>query len=165
MVETRDPEAVFFFARYSQYNNKYRTYSGFYHPQSNPDNAAEFTDHKSRLMDFSERFEGVRIENRDYIEVLEEYDAPDTLFYLDPPYVGKEGYYGEFTHEWLVEGVNELEGKFILSYGEELPDGLDHHRGVKMAGIPGDRAEVEHHLMNFDKDEEGGYRNALSGDW
>jgi len=157
--------AAFFFTRYSQYKNKYRDYAGFYQPQSNPDNAAEFEEKRHQLTQAAERFQNVQIENRDYKEILEDFDGPNTLFYLDPPYVGKEEYYGEFTHECLVEVVNELEGKFILSYGQNLPDGLDHHRRIRMTGVPGDRADTEHHVMNFGKDLEGGFRNALVGDW
>ncbi|HEX2867231.1 MAG TPA: DNA adenine methylase, partial [Ignavibacteriales bacterium] len=48
------------------------------------------------------------------------YDTPDTLFYLDPPYIAAEKYYEvPFTmedHERLAALLKEIKGKFVLSY-------------------------------------------------
>lgn len=38
------------------------------------------------LVDFTARLRGVLIENRPAIEIIEQQDGPDTLFYVDPPY-------------------------------------------------------------------------------
>src|SRR5208283_3275167 len=36
----------------------------------------------------SARFMRVQIENKDFREIIKQYDRPKTFFYLDPPYVG-----------------------------------------------------------------------------
>jgi hypothetical protein len=46
------------------------------------------------LVELNERLAGVIIENLPYGEFIGRYDAPATLFYLDPPYFGGEGDYG-----------------------------------------------------------------------
>jgi len=57
----------------------------------------------------------------DYKEVIEMYDSESTLFYVDPPYMGKEDYYinhdfNKKTHQELADVLNNIKGRFILSY-------------------------------------------------
>lgn len=73
-----------------------------------------------------QRMAGVLIENRPAIEVMRQHDAPDTLHFVDPPYLhttrvmqpGKAGYYRhEMTdaqHEELLDCVRNLEGYVVL---------------------------------------------------
>ena len=70
-----------------------------------------------------ERLEGVVFECLDWSEILERYDTPDTLFYLDPPYFGGEDDYGkgmfargDFNR--MAEILRNLKGKFILSIND-----------------------------------------------
>lgn len=61
------------------------------------------------------------IENSDYREVIKKYDSESTFFYVDPPYFGKEEYYinhdfNKETHKELAEVLNNIKGKFLLSY-------------------------------------------------
>lgn len=77
----------------------------------------------------AERFQGVTIEQLDAFDLIPKYDAPETLFYVDPPYVKEtrddrtHGYAFEMTdHEhrqlsWLLHG---LKGKVALS-GYDCP--------------------------------------------
>lgn len=46
------------------------------------------------LEEVHERLAGVIIEQLPYAEFIRKYGRPGTLFYLDPPYWGAEGYYG-----------------------------------------------------------------------
>ncbi|GAB6075688.1 DNA adenine methylase [Desulfurobacterium crinifex] len=73
-----------------------------------------------RLNEIRYRLSTVQIECLDFRKVIEKYDTPNTLFYLDPPYVGKESYYqGGFTekdHIELAELLKNIKGKFLLSY-------------------------------------------------
>lgn len=69
------------------------------------------------------RLKRVQIECLDFETVIKKYDSKDTLFYLDPPYFGKEKYYQKahvnFTHEdhtRLANTLHNIKGKFILSY-------------------------------------------------
>jgi site-specific DNA-adenine methylase len=60
--------------------------------------------------------------NEDFRYIIDKYDSPNTFFYFDPPYFGKEHYYeGEFTildHIQLNEYIKNLDGDFILSYND-----------------------------------------------
>lgn len=73
---------------------------------------------------WSERLKGVCIENMDFRRLIKEYDSADSLFYLDPPYVGTENYYkmrkgfGIKEHRELMMRLKNLQGKFILSYND-----------------------------------------------
>jgi DNA adenine methylase len=60
----------------------------------------------------SKRLSGVVIENNDWQTIFDMYDAPDTLFYLDPPYHldtrSGRAYRKEWGHEDYVNMVNRL---------------------------------------------------------
>ena len=74
------------------------------------------------LVNTRRRFDKVIIENLSYHELIPKYDSPDTLFYLDPPYLAanKTKYYkyvfGDGDHDRLADLCHEIKGKFILSY-------------------------------------------------
>ncbi|TAK51456.1 MAG: hypothetical protein EPO24_15830 [Bacteroidetes bacterium] len=69
----------------------------------------------------SERLEGVHVENLDFSKCIKIYDAPDTLFYLDPPYRGTRG--GSTNYDLLTDDewkelrrlCGKMKGKFLLS--------------------------------------------------
>lgn len=72
------------------------------------------------LLALHRRLEPVTIERLPYGEVIERYDSPDTLFYLDPPYWGCESDYGpgvfqRADFDRLVEQLEAIAGKFVLS--------------------------------------------------
>jgi DNA adenine methylase len=71
------------------------------------------------LPELSERLAKTRIENCDAIKVIKDNDAPDALFYVDPPYVGADqGHYAGYTQEAfdaLLEALGSIQGKFLLS--------------------------------------------------
>lgn len=61
------------------------------------------------------------IYNTDYKDIINKYDSPETFFYVDPPYKGKEKYYinhefGTDSHKELAEMLNNIQGRFLLSY-------------------------------------------------
>jgi site-specific DNA-adenine methylase len=76
------------------------------------------------------------ISNLDYKDVFDIYDSPDTFFYLDPPYKGKESYYinhdfCDKSHLELKMRLDKLSGRFLLSYWHF--DGLeDLYSGYKI---------------------------------
>jgi DNA adenine methylase len=70
-----------------------------------------------------ERLKYVQIECRDALDILEEWDSPETVFYCDPPYVldtrKKQKYYAvelddEYHYE-LCERLKLVEGMVVLS--------------------------------------------------
>lgn len=74
------------------------------------------------LTDIQKRFSGVVIENKDFEDLIRVYDKENALIYLDPPYYGTERYYqikfSEEDHMRLHEMLENVKGKFILSYND-----------------------------------------------
>lgn len=74
-----------------------------------------------RIEQVAHRLERVQLEQLPYGEVLQRYDRTDTLFYLDPPYVGLPYYRFNFTDEdfaALAERLSTLKGRFLLSIND-----------------------------------------------
>ena len=69
----------------------------------------------------ADRLASVQIESLPYEQVLAKYDRPTTLFYLDPPYVGRRLYRFNFTDEdfvGLADQLTRLRGRFLLSIND-----------------------------------------------
>lgn len=80
-----------------------------------------------------ERLRGVVIENRPALDLIRQQDGPQTLFYVDPPYLPEtRDAGGDYQHEMTVEDHHELaallntvKGAVILSgYPSALYDSL-----------------------------------------
>ena len=78
---------------------------------------------RPRLEALHDRLTEVIIEHLDWSEFIPRYDRPTTLFYLDPPYWGREQDYGanlfsqkHFTD--LAGQLRTLQGRFILSIND-----------------------------------------------
>ncbi len=78
-----------------------------------------------RLEFINVRLKKTQIECLPYYDVINRYDKENTLFYVDPPYFGREHYYKTKTvsfefndHEKLCEMLKAIKGKFALSYYE-----------------------------------------------
>lgn len=75
------------------------------------------------LPDVHARLKRVLVLNQDALEVVRSEDTPNTLFYLDPPYMpdarsSPDVYAYEMTpaqHEELLLALGRIEGRFILS--------------------------------------------------
>lgn len=75
------------------------------------------------LEDVHERLASVTIECLPYERVIEVYDRPNTLFYLDPPYWGCEKDYGAGVFSpadfgRLAELLGQIKGRFLLSIND-----------------------------------------------
>ncbi|MGX1259788.1 DNA adenine methylase [Sinorhizobium fredii] len=75
------------------------------------------------LEEVHERLAGVVIENLDWLDFIDRYDRPGTLFYLDPPYFGSEHDYGKtlFGRDQfaaMAERLKRLRGTFVLSIND-----------------------------------------------
>lgn len=87
---------------------------------------------------FTRRLQGVVIENRDALEVIQRMDNPGTLYFIDPPYVhstrsaitsrssGTHGYRHEMSdeqHHELASVLRDVQGMVVLSgYPSKLYD-------------------------------------------
>jgi len=86
--------------------------------------ARDWVNYPDALLAVVERLRGVVILNRDAIEVMAAHDGPDTLHYVDPPYIfetrkdTKHDYAHELTddqHADLLSFIKTLTGKVVLS--------------------------------------------------
>lgn len=75
------------------------------------------------LEDLHSRLAGVVIECLDWSAFVPRYDAPDTLFYLDPPYWGCEDDYGKTMFaradfRRLADMLAGIRGRFVMSLND-----------------------------------------------
>lgn len=79
--------------------------------------------YRARLLPAADRLQGVSIECKPALDVIESYDRPGVVMYVDPPYLGATGrsigYSREMTataeHEALLERLARCEAHVILS--------------------------------------------------
>lgn len=69
------------------------------------------------------RLQRVVVENKDFEQLIRQYDRPDAFFYCDPPYYATEDYYEDVgfiaaDHQRLAEALCGMQGKFLLSYND-----------------------------------------------
>ncbi len=99
---------------------------------SNTSPSMSWRSYMDGFSEFHERISGAIVENLSWEAVLDKYDAPDALFYLDPPYVtstrsdqhATSGYQHEMNnadHEALITRIQALNGMVVLSgYDSEI---------------------------------------------
>ena len=95
--------------------------------------AQDWQNYPDCLIAVIDRLRGVVIENRDASLVMKAHDGPQTLHYVDPPYVASTRDKGDdyrfemddAAHEELASCLNELDGFVVVSgYGSALYDAL-----------------------------------------
>ncbi len=95
-------------------------YGVIQNPNYNPERIPEI------IEQVHQRLARVQIESLPYEQILEKYDRPTTLFYLDPPYWQRKLYRFNLTDEdfrQLEARLHDVKGKFVLS--------LDDHPEVR----------------------------------
>lgn len=75
---------------------------------------------EKRIRPVHDRLRGVIVEHMDWPEVVNRYDSPTTVFYVDPPYPGNGVNYRHNmksweAHERLAARLAEAQGKWIVS--------------------------------------------------
>jgi DNA adenine methylase len=115
-----------------------------------------WSEYPTSIVALGDRFRGVLIENRPAIEVIRAHDAPETLHFVDPPYLhstrvlqgglkkGKGGYYRhEMTdqdHEALLSVLLGLDGMVVVSgyesnlYHDHLSGWTSHSTPARISG-------------------------------
>lgn len=133
--------------------------------RSNTTPATEWTNYPDCIPAFVERLRGVVIENRAAADVMRGFDGPDTLHYVDPPYVHdtrgpgspngvRHMYANEMTdadHDELADCLGSLSGMVIVSgYASDLYDRLfaDWHRFEVRALADGAAERTEYLWLN-----------------
>lgn len=80
------------------------------------------------------RLHQVTIENLDWQACLDRYDRPHTLFYLDPPYYGTEGYgvgFGLEQYGLIADRLKSMKGKALVSVND-IPEMRAAFKGLPM---------------------------------
>ncbi|MFZ8811934.1 MAG: DNA adenine methylase [Pyrobaculum sp.] len=92
----------------------------------NPHNneARAYRSRVASILKYAERWKDVVIENLDFRDVIKKYDSENTVFYLDPPFVGRdaETYDIKFTVSDLREMaliLTQIRGAFLLKLDRE----------------------------------------------
>jgi len=92
----------------------------------------------ARIVPAAQRLRMVSLEHRPALDVIKCYDRSDTLFYVDPPYLGSTRYGSQYAHEMISEddhaellhALKICRGKVMLSgyrsplYEDALEDWL-----------------------------------------
>lgn len=122
--------------------------------------AHDWVNYPDALTAIIERIQGVVVLNRDACEVMAGHDSPETLHYVDPPYVFEtrsdlsKDYAHELTdadHENLLDFLNGLQGMVMLSgYPSEIYDRALNgwHRVTRKALADGAKERTEVIWMN-----------------
>lgn len=83
------------------------------------------------------RLQRVQIESLPYEQILDKYDRPTTVFYLDPPYWERRLYKFNFSQadfHNLEQRLQMLKGKFILSL-DDRPEVRDIFKGFRLQTV------------------------------
>ena len=114
-----------------------------------------------QLAEVGQRLSGVLIENRPAIEVIKAHDGPQTLHYVDPPYVHDTRYKGASSgryyrhemddpdHRELIGALFELDGMVVLSgypselYAELLPGWTNYSTSARISAGRGTANRTE----------------------
>jgi|TARA_R110000824_G_scaffold155348_2_gene328072 DNA adenine methylase len=97
-----------------------------------------------RMPQMYQRLSQVMVEDRDAIECVEYWDGPDTVLYVDPPYVHdtrvEANYY---AHEMTNEQHESLIAALIAAQGRVVVSGYDHPIYNQLDEKGWDRVEIE----------------------
>lgn len=112
------------------FNMRKTTFADARHRSGDHSKAHEWANYPRSLVAVSRRLQGVIIEHRDALEVIRAQDTPDTLFFVDPPYMpstrSKSGYRCELDeagHLALLERLKAAKGLVVLAgYPSDLYD-------------------------------------------
>jgi DNA adenine methylase len=82
------------------------------------------------------RFKTVQIECADWRVVIDRFDGPRTLFYVDPPYHPKTRVAGKYLYEFTEADHREMIARLIVAEGMIILSGYAHptYRALEHAG-------------------------------
>lgn len=114
--------------------------------------AGKITKYLPEFPQLHQRLQGVLIENKDYHQIMREFDGPLTLHYLDPPYFDNDRYSTSFdrnAHRTMCERIFQMEGAVALSgqdndlYGEYGWDNIyiNHEVSNRVNSVKGKRQD------------------------
>ena len=88
---------------------------------------------------YKQRLQDVKIENKDFKDVIRKYDGAKTFFYLDPPYSkadkNKDYIVTGVTIEDVYNALKNIKGKFLLSY-DDVPEAKKIFKRFNIIKVP-----------------------------
>lgn len=139
-----------------------RSYTGFRSDckRSGTTAAHDWSNYPDKLELLIERLRGVVIENRDALKLIAQHDSPETLFYIDPPYVPSCRNYGSFyryefnemSHRKLASLLNNCQAKVIISgYQSPLYEELYYgwYQAERKTYADGNKKRIEKLWINY----------------
>ncbi len=78
-----------------------------------------------KIMQAAERLRGVQIENRPAVELIQNFNFPNVLIYLDPPYMLSTRYGRQYKYEMSDSDHNDLIDAILVHKGPVLLSGYD----------------------------------------
>jgi len=143
------------FHHQSLFNRRNSTFAAIRHISGGHCRAREWASYPRCLGHICQRLKGVIIECRAASEVICAQDSPDTLFFVDPPYLpstrSKYVYryeMSEVEHIALLEQLRSVQGNVVLAgyssdlYQKMLPDWQCVQRPFRAAGSTRSRTEM-----------------------
>ena len=119
----------FFVSCWQSFSKHGGSWRSTYDYSKRPRSAAADMRDIEHLNNIADRLKDVQFENKDAIEIIQQYDTPNTLIYFDPPYlpsvrVNKDYYTYEVDQSWHIEAsrwVLQAQGDVVISgYQSEL---------------------------------------------
>lgn len=140
----------------------FRSYAGS--KRSNP-SSIDWMNYPFHISTFCQRMQGVLIESRPALDIIDQFEGQETLFYLDPPYLmdTRNACGSCYAHEMtdsdhvvllnrllLVKGMVVLSGYASVMYDEMLlPHGWQRHcKSVQANGYEGSVERMESLWVN-----------------
>ncbi|MCL2020922.1 MAG: DNA adenine methylase [Betaproteobacteria bacterium] len=117
------------------FNFKKTTFANARHNRGGSSKSSEWAGYPRALASVCRRFHGVIIEHSDALQVIRVQDSPDTLFFVDPPYVASTRdkstkYRHEMTDDQHMELLTLLRGvkgrAMVTGYTSALYDDMLH---------------------------------------
>lgn len=89
--------------------------------------ARDWRELPDKIMQAAERLRGVQIENRPAVELIQRFNYPNVLIYLDPPYVlsTRQGSRKQYRHEMNDKDHSDLLDVVLAHRGPVLLSGYD----------------------------------------
>ena len=119
----------FFVSCWQSFSKHSGSWRSMYDYSKRPRSAATDIRDIEHLNKIADRLKNVQFENKDAIEIIQQYDTPNTLIYFDPPYlasvrVHKDYYTHEVDQNWHIEAsrlLKQAQGDVVISgYQSEL---------------------------------------------
>jgi DNA adenine methylase len=118
--------------------------------------ARRWTSKVGKLIAVAVRLRGVIIENRDFEEVINIYDRPETVFFCDPPYTQGVFSWDFSEHLRLARCLKNIKGKFLLTI-DDSPLSRQLYKDFNLVAV----IETQNGMKAIGSSQGSSYRNLI----